>query len=118
VLSGTTTDERAAKAREICETEGMTFVPPYDDATIIAGQATVGLEIVADLPDVETVLVPVGGGGLSAGVSTAVKLLAPNARVIGVEPTTAQSSAARGRRDIPCISRKRAGLPMAFKLPR
>ena len=89
VLAGTTTDERAEKAREICEAEGMTFVPPYDDATIIAGQATVGLEIVDDLPDVETVLVPVGGGGLSAGVSTAVKLLAPNARVIGVEPTTA-----------------------------
>jgi threonine dehydratase len=89
VMAGTTTHERADKAREISETDGMTLVHPYDDATIIAGQGTVGLEIVSDLPDVETVLVPVGGGGLSAGVSTAVKLLAPRARVIAVEPTTA-----------------------------
>ncbi|MDP9179052.1 MAG: threonine/serine dehydratase [Gemmatimonadota bacterium] len=89
VLAGTTTHERADKAREIAETDGMTLVHPYDDATIIAGQGTVGLEVVSDLPDVETVLVPVGGGGLSAGVSTAVKLLAPRATVIAVEPTTA-----------------------------
>ena len=65
------------------------MIHPYDDPWIIAGQATVGLEIVGDIPDVDTVLVPVGGGGLSAGVSTAVKLLAPKARVIGVEPTSA-----------------------------
>lgn len=89
VLAGTTTHERADKAREISESDGMTLVHPYDDATIIAGQGTVGLEIISDLPDVETVLVPVGGGGLSAGVSTAVKLLAPRARVIAVEPRTA-----------------------------
>lgn len=89
VLAGTTTQERADKAREICKAEGMTLVHPYDDAAIIAGQGTIGLEILSDLPDVETVLVPVGGGGLSAGVSTAVKLLAPHARVIGVEPTSA-----------------------------
>jgi len=89
VLAGTTTQERADKAREICDAEGMTLVHPYDDPTIIAGQGTVGLEIVEDLPEVETVLVPVGGGGLSAGVSTAIKLLAPQARVIGVEPVSA-----------------------------
>jgi threonine dehydratase len=89
VLAGTTTQERADKAREICAAEGMTLVHPYDDPTIIAGQGTVGLEILAEIPDVDTVLVPVGGGGLSAGVSTAVKLLAPRARVIGVEPTGA-----------------------------
>lgn len=89
VLAGTTTQERAKKAREICDAEGMTLVHPYDDPAIIAGQGTVGLEIVSEIPDVETVLVPVGGGGLSAGVSTAVKLLAPKARVIGVEPTSA-----------------------------
>jgi threonine dehydratase len=89
VLAGTSTQERADKAREICEVEGMTLVHPYDDPTIIAGQGTIGLEILADLPDVDTVLVPVGGGGLSAGVSTAVKLLAPRARVIAVEPTGA-----------------------------
>jgi threonine dehydratase len=110
VLAGTTTDERAEKAREICETEGMTFVPPYDDATIIAGQATVGLEIVDDLPDVETVLVPVGGGGLSAGVSTAVKLLAPNARVIGVEPTTAPKLSRAREQGHPVHLEKTGGL--------
>jgi threonine dehydratase len=67
----------------------MTLVPPYDHQLIIAGQGTVGLEIAADLPDVHAVLVPVGGGGFSAGVATAIKLRAPNARVIAVEPTGA-----------------------------
>lgn len=89
VLAGTTTYERAEKAQEIASAEGMTLVHPYDDPTIIAGQATIGLEIVSEIPDVDTVLVPVGGGGLSAGVSTAVKLLAPSARVIAIEPVSA-----------------------------
>src|SRR5690606_3604992 len=77
------------RAVELARAEGLTLVPPYDDPTIIAGQGTVGLEIVADIPDVALVLVPVGGGGLSAGVATAVKLLAPSARVVGVEPAGA-----------------------------
>ncbi len=89
VLAGTTTQDRADKAIEIAEKTGMTLVHPYDDPMIIAGQGTVGLEITEDLPDVENVLVPVGGGGLSAGVSTAIKLTASNARVIGVEPVSA-----------------------------
>ncbi len=88
-LAGTTTDDRMERAREIATVHGSTIVPPYDDATIIAGQGTAGLELVDDLPDVDTVLVPVGGGGLSAGVATAVKLLAPRARVVGVEPVNA-----------------------------
>lgn len=83
---GVTTAERIERASEIQRAEGLTFVPPFDDNTIIAGQGTCGLEIVEDLPNVGTVLVPIGGGGLSSGVATAVKLLAPNARVIGVEP--------------------------------
>lgn len=89
VLAGTTTHERAEKAREICDAEGLTMVHPYDDPMIIAGQGTVGLEIVEDLPDVEMVIVPVGGGGLSAGVATALKLMIPEARIIGVEPVSA-----------------------------
>ena len=89
VLAGTTTQARAEKAREIADAEGLTLVHPYDDPMIIAGQGTVGLEIAEDLPDVETVLVPVGGGGLSAGVATAMKLLVPGVRVIGVEPASA-----------------------------
>ena len=83
-LAGTTTQDRMDRAIELVEAEGLTMVPPYDHAWIIAGQGTAGLEIVADMPDVETVLVPVGGGGLSAGVATAIKLRAPRARVIGV----------------------------------
>jgi threonine dehydratase len=89
VLAGTTTADRYEKALEIARTERSTLVPPFDDAIIIAGQGTVGLEIVTDLPEVGTVLVPVGGGGLSAGVAAAVKLRAPSTRVIGVEPSGA-----------------------------
>ena len=88
-LAGTTTAHRMERALEIVADEGATLVPPYDDPVIIAGQGTVGLEIVEDLPDVATVLVPVGGGGLSAGVAAAVKQRRPNARIIGVEPTGA-----------------------------
>jgi threonine dehydratase len=88
-LAGTTTQDRMDRAIELVEAEGLTMVPPYDHAWIIAGQGTAGLEIAADMPDVETVLVPVGGGGLSAGVATAIKLRAPNAHVVGVEPVSA-----------------------------
>ena len=89
VLAGTTTKDRMDRALELVADEGLTLVPPYDDPVIIAGQGTVGLEIAEDLPNVNTVLVPVGGGGLSAGVATAIKSLAPSARVIGVEPAGA-----------------------------
>ncbi len=88
-LAGTTTADRMTRALEIVATGGGTLVPPYDHATIVAGQGTAGLEIAEDLPDVGTVLVPVGGGGLSAGVATAIKLTVPNAKVIGVEPANA-----------------------------
>jgi threonine dehydratase len=88
-LAGTTTADRMNRAVQIVTAEGSTLVPPYDDALIIAGQGTVGLEIVKDLPKVATVLVPVGGGGLSAGVAAAVKLHRPKCRVVGVEPSGA-----------------------------
>jgi threonine dehydratase len=88
-LAGTTTQDRFDRAVELMEQEGFTMVPPYDHEWIIAGQGTVGLEIADDMADVDTVLVPVGGGGFSAGVSTAIKLRCPNARVIGVEPVNA-----------------------------
>lgn len=89
VLAGTTTQDRMDRAVELVAEHGLTMVPPYDDPVIIAGQGTVGLEIAEDLPRVSTVLVPVGGGGLSAGVATAIKLLIPSARVVGVEPAGA-----------------------------
>ena len=88
-LAGTTTHDRWNRAVELMESEGLTMVPPYDHPWIIAGQGTVGLEIVDDMPDVGTVVVPVGGGGLSAGTAAAIKLRAPGARVIGVEPANA-----------------------------
>jgi threonine dehydratase len=87
VLAGTTTQDRYERAVELVEDDGLTMVPPYDHEWIIAGQGTAGLEIAQDLPDVGTVLVPVGGGGLSAGLATAIKLIVPTARVIGIEPS-------------------------------
>lgn len=89
VLAGTTTKDRMARAVELVEEHGLTMVPPYDNSIIIAGQGTTGLEIAEDLPSVGTVIVPVGGGGLSAGVATAIKLMIPGTRVIGVEPAGA-----------------------------
>ena len=88
-LAGTTTQHRWERAVELVERDGLTMVPPYDHPWIVAGQGTVGLEIAEDLPDVGTVLVPVGGGGLSAGTAAAIKLRAPHARVVGVEPAGA-----------------------------
>jgi threonine dehydratase len=89
VLAGTTTSERYEKALEISRLEGSTLVPPYDNPAIIAGQGTLGLEIADDAPDVGTVIVQVGGGGLSAGVATAIKQRVPSARVVAVEPVGA-----------------------------
>jgi threonine dehydratase len=81
--------ERVRKAEELAADHGYVPVPPYDDETLIAGQGTVGLEIIEDLPEVETVLVPVSGGGLISGVAAAIKLSRPEVRVIGVEPELA-----------------------------
>jgi threonine dehydratase len=89
VLAGTTTQDRMDRAMELVRDEGMTLVPPYDHRVIIAGQGTAGLELLEAMPDVETVLVPVGGGGLSAGVAAAIKLQAPHVHTIGVEPAGA-----------------------------
>ncbi|MEV0003370.1 threonine/serine dehydratase [Micromonospora sp. NPDC050980] len=84
---------RLAEAERIAAETGAALVPPFDHPAVVAGQGTVGLEIVADLPDVDVVLVPVGGGGLGAGVATAVKALRPSAAVIGVEPALAADAA-------------------------
>jgi threo-3-hydroxy-L-aspartate ammonia-lyase len=89
VFTGNDSEDRHRRALELVEERGLVMVEPYDDPAIIAGQGTCGLEIVEDLPDVTSVLVPVSGGGLSSGVATAVKALAPSARVIGVEPELA-----------------------------
>ena len=85
VLHGTIWDEANEKAKELVRDEGLTYVHPFDDEQLIAGQGTLGLEIVQDWPDVDAVVVPIGGGGLIAGVSMAVKSHNPRIRVIGVE---------------------------------
>ena len=85
--------QRDTRAFELAAQNGYVMVPPYDDAAVVAGQGTVGLEIVAELPDVDAVLVPVSGGGLIGGISTAVKSLSAGTRVIGVEPELAADAA-------------------------
>jgi threonine dehydratase len=86
--------ERVQRAEELAAEHGYVPVPPYDDETLIAGQGTVGLEILEDLPEVETVLVPVSGGGLISGTAAAIKLSRPEAHVIGVEPELAADARA------------------------
>jgi threonine dehydratase len=94
IYVGPSGTERMVKAEELAAKHGYTMIPPYDDERIIAGQGTLGLEIVEDLPDVDLVLVPVGGGGVISGVATAVKSLKPAAKVIGVEPEVAADAQA------------------------
>jgi threonine dehydratase len=89
-----TMEARTATAEKLAHAHGFTLVPPFEDRRIIAGQGTVGLEIVRDRPDVEVVLVPVGGGGLISGIAAAVKRLRPEAKVIGVEPELAADARA------------------------
>lgn len=85
VLSGGNFDEAYVEARRIQEREGLTFVHPFDDHMIIAGQGTIGLELLEQIPDLETVIVPIGGGGLISGVATALKESRPSIKVIGVQ---------------------------------
>ena len=89
VLYGEAYDEAYEKAVELQKSEGYTFVHPFDDEDVMEGQGTIALEIMEELPDVDYILVPIGGGGLAAGVSTLAKLLNPNIKVIGVEPAGA-----------------------------
>jgi threo-3-hydroxy-L-aspartate ammonia-lyase len=101
VLAGRTSRDRYEKAMELAARDGLAVIPPFDHPAIIAGQGTVGVEIAEALPQVGTVLVPIGGGGLSSGVATALHHLAPAAKTIVVEPDGAAKlgrSLAEGRR--------------------
>jgi len=89
VQRGTIWDEANAHAHTLAQERGLTFIHPFDDAQLIAGQGTLGLEIVEDAPRVDAVVVPIGGGGLISGVATAVKGLSPSTRVVGVESSGA-----------------------------
>jgi len=90
--------ERQQKAEELAAQHGYAIVPPYNDEKIIAGQGTMGLEIIEEVPGVETVLVPVGGGGMISGVAAAIKLSKPSVKVIGVEPELAADAQASFRK--------------------
>ena len=94
ILVGPSSSERQAKAEELAAKHGYVIVPPYNDEKIIAGQGTMGLEILEDLPDVETVIAPVGGGGMISGIAAAIKLSRPAIKVIGAEPEFAADAQA------------------------
>lgn len=89
VLYGDVYDEACAHAYELAEKHGYTFIHPFDDLAVATGQGTIAMEIIKELPLVDYILVPVGGGGLATGVSTLAKMLNPNIKVIGVEPAGA-----------------------------
>jgi len=93
LFEGTTSVERRARAEAEAERRGLTMVPPFDHPRIIAGQGTVGLEILEDCPAPAAVYVPIGGGGLMAGVAAAIKALRPATRIVGVEPVGANAMA-------------------------
>jgi threonine dehydratase len=100
VLHGSIWDEANEKAKELVRDQGLTYVHPFDDEQLIAGQGTLGLEVVEDWPELDAIVVPIGGGGLIAGVSMAVKSHNPKARVIGVESSDGpamQRSVAAGK---------------------
>ena len=89
VLHGKVYDDAYEHARRLQKETGATFIHPFDDPMVIAGQGTIGLEIMDDLPDVNTIVVPIGGGGLASGVAAAVKMLHPNVRIVGVQASGA-----------------------------
>jgi len=97
VLVGPSSSERQLKAEELAARYGYVIVPPFNDEQIIAGQGTIGLEILEELPEVEAVLAPVGGGGMISGVATAIKLSRPSVKVIRVEPELAGDAQASFR---------------------
>ena len=90
-LTGDTYDDCAIAAKKFTEENGMTFIPPFDDYRIIEGQGTVGLEILEELSEVDFLFIPIGGGGLSAGVGTYFKTYSPKTKIIGLEPEGAPS---------------------------
>ncbi|WP_279499443.1 bifunctional threonine ammonia-lyase/L-serine ammonia-lyase TdcB [Aeromonas veronii] len=94
ILHGNSFNDTIAKVSEIVEMEGRVFIPPFDDAKVIAGQGTIGLEIIEDLYDVDNIIVPIGGGGLIAGVAMAIKSINPTIKVIGVQSENVHGMAA------------------------
>lgn len=92
VTVGPASEERSRRCRELAAERGLAVIEPYDDRFVVAGQGTIGLEIVDDAPDVDLVLVPISGGGLTAGVAVAIKARRPSCRVVAVEPRLADDA--------------------------
>jgi threonine dehydratase len=97
VLHGEDLTEARTKAQELAAERGLTFIHPFDNAQVVAGQGTMALEILEQLPEVEAIVVPVGGGGLISGIGTVVKAKKPSVEVVGVEPENAPRSPRRSR---------------------
>lgn len=104
IIHGDNLVESSDYAHELCDKENLVFVPPYDDAMVIAGQGTIALEMLEDNKDLDTIIVPVGGGGLIAGVAVAAKAIKPNIEIIGVEPAMypSMNAALRQLKDVKC----------------
>lgn len=102
VQVGTVYDDAYKKACEIQKETGATFIHPFDDPYVIAGQGTIGLEILEDIDDIDIVLVPIGGGGICSGIAKAIKTLKPSTKIIGVEPANAASMMEAVREGHPC----------------
>jgi threonine dehydratase len=118
VLGGENIAEAKARADEIAAQRGLTYINGFDDPAIIAGQGTIGLEIVAQVPDLDAVIVPIGGAGLIAGVALAVKTLRPHAKVIGVEPERAASYTAALAASEPVLIEMRPTLADGLSVPK
>lgn len=103
ILHGKVWDDAYARAQELAAEKGLVFVHPFKDPRIMGGQGTVALEILEDLPDVEAVVIPVGGGGLISGMAMALRLLKPSVRIIGVEPVGSANMFASRVRGTPMV---------------
>jgi threonine dehydratase len=101
VLHGDTFDEARSEAGRLAEERELTYIHPFDDPQVIAGQGTLAFEILEQVPDAEAIVVPVGGGGLLAGVATVLEALKPSLQIIGVEPANAACFAAGLAADAP-----------------
>lgn len=116
LLHGRDLSQALARARELAE-QGYIFIHPYDDPEVVAGQGTLGLEIVEDLPEVDTVLLPVGGGGLAAGCAVALKEIRPSVRLVGVQTAQVPSLAAALARGEPTPVAARETLADGIRVP-
>ncbi|HUU36540.1 MAG TPA: threonine/serine dehydratase [Vicinamibacterales bacterium] len=110
IFAGTTSIDRQTRAEAEAAARGLTIIPPFDHPMVIAGQGTVGLELLEQVPDLGTVYVPMGGGGLIAGVATAIKQTRPEVRVVGVEPTGAMKMRAAREAGHPVTLEKTASI--------